>query len=117
MRGQLVVARHALDVKKLILAGHVRHRQNLDAVLLAVRRVHEQVPEIARSLAVAHRLAQVVHVLGVGGGVGHVEDEAGMRAVLVILAAEQRGRLVEPGRRGGGGSGPPLGNGLMRKAP
>ncbi|MDN2671443.1 GPO family capsid scaffolding protein [Janthinobacterium sp. SUN026] len=31
----------------------------MDAVLLAVRRVHEQVAEVARPLAVAHGLAQV----------------------------------------------------------
>lgn len=98
VRGQLVVARDALDVEKLVLGGHVRHGQDLDAVLLAVRRVHEQVAEVARSLAVAHGLAQVVHVLRVGGGVRHVENETGMRAVLVVLAAEQGGRLVEPGR-------------------
>lgn len=92
----MVVARHALDVEKLVLGGHVRHGPNLDAIFLAVWRVHEQVPEIARSLAVAHGLAQVVHVLRIGGGVGHIEHEAGVRAVLVILAVKQRSRLVQP---------------------
>ena len=79
VRGQLVVARDALDVEKLVLGGHVRHGQNLDAVLLAVRRIHEQVAEVARPLAVAHSLAQVVHVLRVRRGVRHVEDETRMR--------------------------------------
>ena len=98
MRGQLIVARDALDVEKLVLGGHVGHRQNLDAVLFAVRRVHEQVAEVARPLAVAHGLVQVIHVLRIRRGIRHVEHETGVRTVLVVLAAEQGGRLVEPGR-------------------
>ena len=43
-------------------------------------------------------MAQVVHVLRVGGGVRHVEDETGVRTVLVVLATEQGGRLIKPGR-------------------
>lgn len=34
-------------------------------------------------------------------GIGHVHDEACMTTVNVILAAEQRGGLVEQGRRNG----------------
>ncbi|MCY1525909.1 hypothetical protein D9M68_609100 [compost metagenome] len=97
MRGQLVVAGHVLDVPELVLGGHLGDRQQLDAVLLAVWRVHEKVPEIARPLAVLERLAQLVDVLLLLRGVGHVKDEAGVAAILIVAPPEERGRLVEPG--------------------
>lgn len=49
--GQHVITCHVLDAEKLILCPHLRHRQYLDAALLAVWRIHEHVAEIARPLA------------------------------------------------------------------
>lgn len=42
-----------------------------------------------------HRVAEIVHILLILRGIGHIHDEACMAAVDVILAAEQRGGLVE----------------------
>lgn len=67
----------------------------------AVRRVHKQVAEVARAFGAFHRIAEVVHILLVLRGIGHVHDEACMAAVNVILPAEQRGGLVEQGWRNG----------------
>ena len=66
-------------------------------VLFAVWRVHKQVAEVARTFGAFHCVAEVVHVLLVLRCIGHVHDEACMTAVNVILAAEQRGGLVEQG--------------------
>lgn len=87
---QLIVAADVLDRTEVILRRHLTDRDKLDPVLLAIRRVHEQVPEVARAFAVLHRLAQVVDEILVLGHVRHVQDEPGMAPVLVILAAEQR---------------------------
>jgi len=57
--------------------------------------VHEQDSEVARAARGPERLAQG----GYGGRfrlrVGQVQDEDGVRATVVLVAAEQRGRLVE----------------------
>ena len=98
VRAWLVIARDALDVEKVVLRGHLGHQQNLDAVLFAVRRIHEQLVEIALSLAVLGGLAQNVHVLGVGAGIGKRSTDR-LRTVLAILAVEQGRRVVEPGDR------------------
>lgn len=93
--GELVIAADVLDGAKVILGRHLADRDQLGAVFLAVRRVHEQVAETLRPLAVAHRFAQVLDVILVEGRVVHRQDEAGMTAVGEVLAPEQRGRLIQ----------------------
>lgn len=92
---QHVIAGHTLDPGELISDRHLTDRDHLQAVLLPIGRVHEQVLEIARPARLPQRVAQRVHVQALGLGVGHVEDVAGVRTVVVILPAEQRGRLVQ----------------------
>ncbi|MNZ79580.1 hypothetical protein D3C78_981870 [compost metagenome] len=94
---QLVVAGHVLDGQKLILGGHLRHRDQLHPVLLAVWRVEQQVAEIARAFALFERLAQRHDVRLVVQRVGHIHDETGMTTVLVVFAPKQGRRLVEQG--------------------
>lgn len=48
-------------------------------------------------LALFMALADIVHVLLVLRRIGHIRDKTRMTAVDVILAAEQRGGLVEQG--------------------
>lgn len=45
-----------------------------------------------------HVFAKHFDIVAVLHGIGDVHDVSGMRAVFVILAAEQRGRLIQPGR-------------------
>ena len=65
--------------------------------------VDEQVAEVARALGRAQRGAQGVDVLLLLRGVGHVEDEAGVVAVVLVRAAEQRSRLALQCRLHSGG--------------
>ncbi len=90
MRGQHVVARAVLDVEEFILGRDLGNRQHLQAVFLAAWCIQKQVAEVARPFAVAHGLAQLVHVVDVAGRVGHVEDKAGMGAVEVVAPVEER---------------------------
>lgn len=68
--GELVIAADVLDCTEVILGRDLTDGDQLKPVLLAVRRVHEQVTEVARPLAVAHRLAQVIDIVLVEGRVG-----------------------------------------------
>ncbi len=99
MGRQLVVAAHVLDGEKIILGRHLGNRDQLHPVLAAVRGVEQQVAEVAGALTLAQRLFQLLDVVLILHRVGDMHDEAGMAAVLVILAAEQRGRLVQPSFR------------------
>lgn len=98
MRGQHVVAADGLDVEELVFRSHLAYGDQLDAVLLAVGRIEEQVSEIARPLAFLERRAYRINVLLLLSGVAHVQDEAGVTAVVVVAAPGQGGRLVELGR-------------------
>ncbi|MNR69072.1 hypothetical protein D3C85_1940500 [compost metagenome] len=60
--------------------------QQLDAFLLARRAMDEQVPEISRPFGPLQRLPDGICVSD-AQGVGHIHDEAGMRAVQVVATA------------------------------
>ncbi|RAT10372.1 hypothetical protein AU496_00300 [Lonsdalea populi] len=60
MRGHHVVTADVLDAQKLIFRDHLGQRDDLYAVLFAVRRVHKQVAEVARSLVAFHRLRMLI---------------------------------------------------------
>lgn len=55
----------------------------------------EQITEVARATGLPQRLAQIVHFTALGLTVGQVQDRTGVRAVVAILAAEQRRGFVE----------------------
>ncbi|MNS85300.1 hypothetical protein D3C72_1191620 [compost metagenome] len=96
--GQLVIPGHVLDGQEFILGRHLRDRDQLHPVFLAVRRIEQQVAEVARSLAFLERLAQRRDVSLVVQRVCHVHDETRVAAVLVVLAPKQGGRFVQQGR-------------------
>lgn len=95
MEYEHVIPRDALEGVELVLRRHPADRDQLDAVFLAIGRVDEQIAEAARALGRAQRGAQGVDALLPLLGVGHVEDEASVAALVVVLAAEQRGLFVE----------------------
>jgi hypothetical protein len=67
MRRQHVVAARPLDVQEVILRRHLADGDELDAVLLAVRGVVEEVAEIALPFGLGQLLAHLVDVaLGLG---------------------------------------------------
>lgn len=101
MRCQHVVPAHVLDVEEFIPGGHLADRNQLHAVLLGRWAGEEQVAEVARALAVFRRLADGVDVVLLLGRVADVEDEAGVAAVVEVVAPEQRGRLVQRATPGG----------------
>ena len=88
MRAKQVVLAGFLDVEEIVFRCDFTQRQNLDPVRLAVRRVHEQVAEVAQAFRVPHRFTHLIDVRAALCRVGHVQDISGVRAVLVILAAE-----------------------------
>lgn len=95
--GDDVVPRQVLDLLQLVARGEVAHGQDLELVLAALWHVNEHVSEVARALGVLHGgfyllLIALLHVAA------SVEDVAHMRAVFVILAAEQGGVLIEQHR-------------------
>lgn len=94
MCAQQIVAAGVLDIKKVVFGGNLGQRQNLNAVRLTIRGVHEQIAEVPQALGVAHGLAHPVNVACTLRGVGHIRDVNGVRPVLVILTTEQRRRLV-----------------------
>ncbi|MNV29340.1 hypothetical protein D3C71_1205620 [compost metagenome] len=59
------------------------------------RCIHEKIAEVARAFAALHGAAQVGNEILILRRVGHVQNEASMAAVLVILAPEQGRRLVQ----------------------
>lgn len=84
------------DVEEIILCRHLAERHNLDTVGLPVRRLEEQVFKVPHAFRVAHRFAQRLNIGIVLRCVGDIHDIARVCAVLIILAAEQRGGLVQP---------------------
>lgn len=96
MGAEKVVAAGLLNVEEIVFRCHLAERHNLDPVRLAVRREHKQVSEVAQPFRVAHRLAHPVNVAATLRRFGHVEDVPGVGTILVILAAEQRRRLIQP---------------------
>jgi hypothetical protein len=66
VRCERVVARDVLDVEKLVFRSDLGHGNELDAIFSPVRCVHEQVSEIAWSLAAFQRLTQVVYIVLTG---------------------------------------------------
>src|SRR5699024_8662590 len=87
---ELVVAGDALDVVEVVFGGDFGYGDQLDAVLLALGRVHEQVAEVTRALAFLERLAHGVDVLLVLSRIVDVEDIASVAAVEIVAAPEQR---------------------------
>ena len=73
-----------LDVKEIVFRRDFTQRQNLDPV----RRVHEQVAEVAQTFRVPHRFTHLIDVRATLSRIGHIEDIPGVLAVLVILTAE-----------------------------
>lgn len=71
-------------------------------LLLAVGCLNGEIAEVARAVGRAQRGVQGVYIFLLLRGVGHVEDEAGMLAVVVVLAAEECCRLVQQCRLHGG---------------
>lgn len=55
-----------------------------------------------RKLPAFHCLADVVHVLLVLRSLGHVHDEACVATIDIVLAAKQRGGLIQQGGGDGG---------------
>ncbi|MNR18846.1 hypothetical protein D3C85_1355970 [compost metagenome] len=91
----MIVSADVLDGTEVILRGDLADWDQLNAVLLPIRGVHEQVAKIARAFAALHCIAKVGNEILVLRGVGHIENETGVTAVLVILAAEQCGAFIE----------------------
>lgn len=98
MRSQHVISAAGLDVHELAFDRHFADANQLDAIGLAVGRVVEEVLEVAHALGLDELIAHCLDVFLMLGRVGHIEDEASVRAVGVVPAAEQRCRLVEHGR-------------------
>lgn len=71
----------------------------MNPVFFAIGRVHKKVAEVSWALGAFHGLADIVHVLLILRGVGHVHDKARMAAVDVILTTKQRGGFVKQGGR------------------
>jgi len=101
MHGQHVFAANVFNVQEFILCRYLRQRDDLDTVLFPVRALHKQVAEVTRPLRTFHGTADIVHVLLALRRVGHVHDKTRMAAIEVILAAEQRSRLIKQRGRDG----------------
>ncbi|MNY33284.1 hypothetical protein D3C86_1675540 [compost metagenome] len=90
-----IVATDVFDRAEVILGRDLTDWDQLDAVFLPTRCIHEQVAEVARAFAALHGATQVRNEVLVLRRVGHVQNEAGMTAILVVLAPEQRRRFVQ----------------------
>jgi len=94
MRREDVIAARALNRGEVVLGGHLAYRDQLDAILLAVGRIHEQVAEVARALRFLERFTHRINVGLALCGIGHVEYEARVASVVVVAPTEQRGRAI-----------------------
>lgn len=71
-----VIPAQVFNIQKLILCRDFGQRDDLDAVLFAVERIHKQVTEVAWANGVFHGPADIVYVPTVLRCVGHVYDKA-----------------------------------------
>lgn len=80
------------DVVEIIFRRYFAERQNLDAI----GRVHKKIAEVTNPYGIAHCLPHALDIAALRG-IDHIEKVNGVRAVLVILAAEQRRSFIQPG--------------------
>ena len=95
VRCQHVFTAGALDRGEIVLGRNLAHRNQLQAIGLAVGCVHEQVAEVARAFRPAELVTQRVDIARPHCSIGQVHDEARVAAVVIVAAAEHGGRLVE----------------------
>ncbi|PHM60597.1 hypothetical protein Xsto_03853 [Xenorhabdus stockiae] len=88
MHGKQIIAGRFLDIGKLILSTDLTERQDLQAVFLAVGRIHKQVLESAIPPGFLQGGFQVIDAFQIGQWIGQVDNHPGMTAVLVIIHAE-----------------------------
>ena len=79
-----VIPAAGLDVDELIFGRHFANGSQLDVIGLAVERVVEEILEVAHALGLDELIAHCLDVFLMLGGVGHIEDEACVRAVGVV---------------------------------
>lgn len=85
--GQQIITCGIPDIEALVFGGRFRYRNQLDPVFLAMGRVVKEVTEIARPLRAFERGAHVVLILC---RIRHVQDKAGVTAILVVATPKQR---------------------------
>ncbi|GEE73393.1 hypothetical protein EC142370_04755 [Escherichia coli O145:H34] len=98
MRIKQVSGAGFFDIKKIVLRCHFTERDNFNTVGFSLWGVEKQVFKVVAAFRLHHVFAKHFDIVAILHGIGDVHDVSGMCAIFVILAAEQRGRLIQPGR-------------------
>ena len=93
-RCELVAAGEALDTGESFLRRHRPDRDHLQPILLAIGRMHEQIPEVAGTARLAQRLTQLLHVTAFGLRVARPGRQAGRGGVKVATDRSVRSRYI-----------------------
>jgi len=97
VRAEQVVTAVLPDFKKIVFRRNFAERQDLGAVRLTVRYVHKNIVEVTQPFRVAQSPAASGQRHCCSGRIGHIQDVTCVLPVLIILAAEQRRRLIQSG--------------------